>query len=185
MGVIKNNKGMSTVVSTVIMIALVIAAVAVVWGVVYPMIQENLESSGACQGIVGKVELNNGYTCYDSQGEKLYFMIEQKDVETANKLIVPISAGLSPFSVEIPGDDSVRMCSNGGVDAELPGKNKGKTYYVEVSSEVDSIGIIPEIGGKQCTQVDSITDVRDCSTMLKFDDLKSACGTAPVENPTQ
>jgi hypothetical protein len=174
---IKNTKGMSTVVSTVIMIALVIAAVAVVWGFVYPMIEENLESSGDCQDIVGKIELNNGYTCYDSMGEKLYFMIEQKDVETANKLIVKISAGLSPFSVEIPGDDNVTMCSEEPVDAELPGKNRGKTYYVGVSSEVDSIGIIPEVGGKQCTQVDSISDVRNCDTMLKFDDLKEACGT--------
>ncbi len=167
---------MSNVVSSVIMIALVIAAVAVVWGVVRPMVQENLETAGSCQDVLGKIEIDNRYTCYDSTNDKFYFMIQQGAVEDVNKMIVSISAGVETLSKEIPGDDSVVMCSGTGT-AELPGKNSGKTYYINVTSEVNAIGVTPEVGGKQCNTVDSISDVRSCTTMLDFDDLKEACGT--------
>ena len=62
---LNKKRGLSAVVTTVIMIVLVLIAVMIIWGVVNNMIHGQLQGADVCTNIMGKVEFNPGYVCYN------------------------------------------------------------------------------------------------------------------------
>jgi flagellin-like protein len=163
-----NNKGISGVVATVIMIALVLAAVAIVWGVVTNLISTQLEESGSCFNIFGKLTLNSAYTCYNTSNNEFLFSIGIGDIDI-EKVVVSISAQGTTKSYTLTGTEAdIGLLSYPGRNnlVKIPDKNGGLTYITsEFASKPDSIRISPVIAGTQCEVSDSIQNIESCSLL--------------------
>lgn len=170
----KNRRGISPVIAMVIMIALVLAVVAVVWVVVNNLVKEEIESSGSCFGIFGKVTIENSYTCYNSTSQEIQFSISIKDIDVDKILVAVSSAGSTKsFSLSSGIQESYLKDypdGNYGEALVFPGKNAGRTYVLDMgnaglSGSPDSIEIAPIINSKQCGVSDTLSEFDDCTLL--------------------
>lgn len=162
------KRGLSGVVTAVILIALSVVAAMIVWGVVNNLARENLEGASSCFEALGKVNLNPGYTCYDSTDDNnVQFSISIGDISLDSVLIL-ISGQGTTKSFEInqtPHPITNLKFLDGTTNVNLPGKNSGLTYVYtgdEFTTTPDSIEIAPIINNKQCETSARITDIDNC-----------------------
>ncbi len=172
----KNNKGLSEVVTTVIMIALVMAAAAIIWGVVSSLIQKQTGNAEACFGNYDKVTLYGAGTCIEplknTAGDTILSVyINVADV-MPDKIIVSISTASEAKSFEIPGTDInaapyvVAYNTAALYNTQLLNitKNSGKRYLVKLTSTPTLVTISPVIGGSQCGISDEIKEIATCTS---------------------
>ena len=160
-----NNKGISAVVTAIIMIVLVMAAILLVWGFVRTIIDENLEDAASCSNLFNKVEINDLYTCYDTDTKNLSISIAVKDFEL-KELVMGVSQGGESVSYIITDElKSVSGLRNfqGGPEVQLPGENGAKVYIIpNYPGFPDQIIIHPVVGGSQCEATDQTFEIDDC-----------------------
>ncbi|MDP3991955.1 MAG: hypothetical protein Q8P79_00400 [Nanoarchaeota archaeon] len=171
---IRNRKGLSTVVETVILIALTISIVAVVWAVVNNLVQKNISSSESCFGVFGKVELNPKYTCYNNTAgtgaDEVWFSISVGDIEKIDDILVAISGGGASNSFKILEDNPAELSYYPGrtQTVGIPGKNQGLTYIYRLpasSPAPERVEIALIINGEVCGNIDSIEQFDSCSLL--------------------
>lgn len=146
---IRDKKAISGIVATVLMIALVLLAVGVVWGFVSNVLEGQTEQASSCFEIIGKIELRDQYTCYDSSENELKFSISVGDVEIDDIRVTTTSE---------EGSESFLLSDVG----EEISKNSGKTFRKEMEKP-DSIFIVPLIEGNSCEKADTINSIPDCA----------------------
>ena len=167
----KKCKGMSTVLATVIIIGITVAAGALVWGIVNNLIGKNLEKSESCFGVLDQVKLNNDYTCYDSTSDKVQFSINVGDIDI-DEILVSVtfegnsqSATLTNSLQDIPNIENYPEGIGGQV--KIPGKNSGSTYFFDgITSNPQSVSIIPIVNGNQCGAADTIHNLDKCEVLV-------------------
>jgi len=164
-----NKKAISGVIATVIMIALVLAAVAIVWGVVTNLVEEQLESSGNCFDIFGKVSINPSYTCYNTSDKKFLFSVSVGDINV-DKIIVSVSGQGTTKSYTLTNDNQtisgLTRYPGGETNIIAPGNNSGLTYISsEFPSRPDSIRVSPVVGNTQCEVSDSLQVIESCALL--------------------
>lgn len=158
----ENKKGLSGIVAAVIMIALVMAIGGIVWSVVTNLVSERLEDVGTCLDVLGKVNINGQYTCYDTSKDEVFISIGVGDIDV-EKIIIAVSGASSSSSYELNETGGSPQLKNytGGTEIKMPEKNSGLTYRLAVERP-DSIKVIPVIGGKQCDVTDSTSIISSC-----------------------
>ena len=167
--VFKGKGGLSEIVSVVLILALVVVMVGIVWTVVNNLVQDNLSQSGCFENL-GKVTINNDYTCYNSSTNELQFSINVGNINLDEAIVGISAAGTS---------SSFRLYSIGTLVAnvvnypdrspnvKLPGKNAGLTYIFNLggaglSGPAESIRIAPVVGTDQCEISDAIEEIDNC-----------------------
>jgi len=158
-----NKKGLSGIVAAVIMIALVMAIAGIVWNVVSNLVTEQLADAGTCLDVLGKVNINHEYTCYNHSSNEFLISIGIGDI-AIEKLIISVSGSGSSNSYELnkTGGSAGLKNYTGGTDVKMPDQNSGLTYRLSVSGRPDSVRIFPVTGGKQCDATDSATGISSC-----------------------
>ncbi len=163
-----NNRGMSEVIATVLMIALTLMVFLIVFSITNNLISDEVESSEACFGNYGKVTIDNSYTCYNTTTNEIQFLIAVGDLEI-DGVLASVSGDVGTESFEIKNNSLSFVREYGGnynSPLEVPGKNSGKTYFVDFGSlnlgNVKGITIAPIIKGKQCEISDSLDQISDC-----------------------
>lgn len=163
-----DNKGISGIIATVILIALTLAVVAIVWGVVTNLVEEQLEESGSCFNIFGKIELNPTYTCYNSSTNEFLFSVSVGDIDV-DKIIVSVSGqGTTKSYTFTESEEDIGLLSypDRNSTVKKPDKNAGLTYISsDFASRPDTIRVSPVIGGTQCDVIDSIQTIESCSSL--------------------
>lgn len=159
------KKAMSAIVSIMILVLIVIAGTGIIWKVLIKTVDEGLEESKSCYDLIGKVEVNSKYTCYNSVADEMNVSIEVKDVDIDGLLIV-ITDENSSVSFELTNEPTpVGDLRNydGTNDVKIPDKNAGSTYIASNIVEIPlSIKIAPEINGNLCDG-DTFTNIGLCS----------------------
>ncbi|MFC1710824.1 hypothetical protein ACFLZJ_01565 [Nanoarchaeota archaeon] len=178
----KDKKAISTVVGSMLMIVLVVAAIFLVWTTVKKTINENIEQGEAC-GVdtLGKVIINDQYTCYNSStgkvpSEHFQFSISIGDLDVDEVLIAVAGEGKTvSFTLNYTGR-AVEYLTNypdgqPNDDVSLPPKNGGQTYLLDMaasgfSQPPDSIMVSPIVNNIQCTATDSLMEIEDCQALI-------------------
>ncbi|MCK4552739.1 hypothetical protein KAT80_00870 [Candidatus Pacearchaeota archaeon] len=158
-----NKRGLSAIITTLILIALVISAIAIIWVVVHNLIKKNISSTESCADVLGKVEITNRYTYYDSNSDKLQFSINLKNIDV-DKVLVSISESgeIKSFAITNEKQQIANLANYGstgfGTDQiKLPEKNVCLSYVTNAfTNKPDSITISPIINGHQCGVCDSL-----------------------------
>jgi len=171
---LKNNKGLSEIVSVVLILVLVMVMVGIVWGVVNSLVEDELSQTGSCFEIFGKVTLNDGYTCYNSSSKELMFSISVGDLSPDEVLVGVTSAGTSStFKLNKMGTPVANVVTypSRSINVSLPGKNAGLTYLFNMSKAgmsvpAESIRIAPIVGENQCEVSDAIEEVDNCLSLV-------------------
>jgi hypothetical protein len=166
------KKGVSGVITVVILITIVLAMSIIIWSVVMNITEEKLDEA-SCLGVLEKVSLNRGWTCYNSSSNETLVSVSIGDVEIS-KLKVSIAGGGISKTIEIPEDTSSKIRMYLGEysnNISLPGKNAGKTYVVNltgigISGTPNSITLYPVLDKKTCQASDAIYPVDDCSSFV-------------------
>jgi hypothetical protein len=173
---IKNKKALSTVIATVLLILLVLVATTIVWTFVRNMVTERTQGTQSCfeAQSSGKVAIEDSYTCYNHSFNEVQFSINIGDIIIDSLLISILVDGNSKSFILTNNDTVVQNLKpykgNYGTSVKLPGKNEGKTYVADFSSQltpgagkVDSIKIAPMVEGKQCDASDETYEIDYCS----------------------
>ena len=171
----ENKRGMNQVISTVLLVLLTVGAVAGAGVAINSFVRSTLNDAGACNGILEKVSLNSGYTCYDPSSGMIMISIARGEL-AMDSLTVAVSGDLSSktFSLtdqvqNIPGLINYIILTS---SVSLPGNESGKTYcYSGFSDTPTKIEISPKRNGVQCSIVDSIDDLPKC-----LSSVISGCG---------
>ena len=158
----KNKKGLSGIVAAVIMIALVMVIGGIVWTVVTNLVSEQLEDAGTCLDVLGKVNINDQYTCYNTSTNEVLISIGVGDLDV-EKIIIAVSSESASNSHELTetSQDIDLKNYDGTSGVKMPGKNSGLTYRLS-GERPDSIKVIPVISGKQCDVTDSTSSITSC-----------------------
>jgi len=165
----RDKKGLSTIVVTVILVALSMSAVVLVWAFVNNLIKKQIGETESCFGNAEKITLNERYTCYEqisASNFKLRFSLAIGDIKV-NKIIVSVSSAGSVKSYEIMNSTIIpNLVMYSGANPTtiiLPGANSGLTYNATgFTSKIDSIQIIPVLGGTTCEVSDSLSEIENC-----------------------
>ena len=174
--VLKNKKGLSTVIATLLMILLVMVATSIIWGSISKLVKDKTEKSKSCFdiGLSEKIRINEEYTCYnteDALNKKVQFSITLGDIEIES-LLISISAGGNSKSYTLTNSEvnvfGLVNYPDGSNNVKLPPKNGGLTYVAEgfTADEVESIKIAPTIDEALCDVADTITQIVDCNVLV-------------------
>jgi len=167
-----NKKGISTIVTTLILIVLSLIAVGLIWTFVNNMLKEQMNSNEACYGNFDKVEINDKYTCYEVMSDGTYnirFSLSIKDVNV-DKVIVGVSSENATKLYEITS--TLQTIADlkpvpSGTQVKLPDKNSGLSYNgTGFTEKIESVKIIPIIGGTQCEMSDSLSQIENCALLV-------------------
>jgi hypothetical protein len=161
----------------------VIVAITIIWTSIKAFINHQTEKTKCFEAEASdKVGLNGYYTCYrdiyetpaDGNIDELEFSIERGEIEI-DALVVSILAEGNSKSFTITntprGIPNLRPYNGGafGTPVQLPGKNSGLTYVVNISNafgesinSIDWIKIAPVVEGNQCGASDEIYQIPDC-----------------------
>lgn len=152
----KQKKGLSAVVTTVLLVGISVALVGVILGIVKPFAENQLEESKRCYDVLGSVNFNYQYTCYNVSNETMVVSISQEDVELDGMIFV--------FN-EINGTSSESFTLNNieGDDYQIPGPESGQRYYFHGVEEKPSyIAVAPIAGGDSCDVSDETYNINTC-----------------------
>ncbi len=162
----KSKKALSQIVSSVLLIALTIAVIAIIWGVLQTFVIGKLESTSSCYGILGKISLNNDWTCYDQTNQEMHFSIDRGEIDVESVLISVSTE--TDSTVRIIKDEfsivaNVTKLGDTSNNVSLPKRESGKTYILEnVTEKPTKIAIAPFMGTKQCDVSDTIETIGYC-----------------------
>ncbi len=170
-----SKKGISGVITAVIMIALVITATSIIWTIVNNLVKDKLEEAGSCFDTFEKIEINNRYTCYDTDESETHVSIEVKDISlTAILISISDKEGNSKsFKLSDTALTENYLKDSGGTyggQVLMPEKNSGKTYIL--NTDLLGIGypsliqVAPISGGKQCEVADTLAQIDDCKSLV-------------------
>jgi flagellin-like protein len=169
-----NKKAISPVIGSVILIVIVIAAGVSVWIFTENLIEDEIDDTSACFNIFEKVKLNDRYTCYNTNSNKLDLSLEVGDVDL-EELIIVISGDRKSETIKIEEEDKVISSfypygKSNGDKVSLPTENSGETYTLEVlergfSGKPDAIEVYPVIDGTKCEKSDSINEIESCFSL--------------------
>jgi uncharacterized membrane protein len=162
----KNKKALSQVVSTVLLIALAIAMIAGIWGTTQSFVKDRLDKTESCYGLFEQIKINDEYTCYDSENERVQISISRSDIDI-DSLLVGISMETSSKTFVLSSQnrilEEVTNYPSNSTGVELPSKEGGKTYYVYgITSPPEKIELAPKINQNQCDVSDSSSQVDAC-----------------------
>ncbi len=169
-----NNKtGLSAVVTTLLLVALSMVAVGIVWLAVNNLVRSSISNSESCVNIIGKVSIDNRYTCYNSSSNELQFSINIGDLDVSSVMVGISGQGsgkginISNKTSQIPG---LVTYPGRSINVRLPSKNAGLTYiynltYAGISGAPDSISLAPIINGNQCTTSDTLNQIDNCALL--------------------
>ncbi len=153
----RNKKGLSPVVATVVLIGIAVAMVTIVLGIVKPFAEDRLDESKRCYDVLGKVEFNYQYTCYNSSNNTMVISISQKDVDLDGMIIV-LNEENGTYS------ESFKLNNITGDPYKIPGPESGKRYFLnEVDFFPSYIAVAPIVEGKGCDVSDETYNVVTCS----------------------
>jgi len=168
---INKKRGMSTVVASLMLILLTLVLVGILWTVIQNMVNSKLDQSQSCMNILGKISINNQYTCYNQTTKELQFSISISDIKV-DSVVVAISGGAQTKSLSISNQNKtinyLRPYKGAYSDlVNLPGENEGLTYIYNMtgagfSNSADQIELAPVVNGKQCDASDSSTQIMNC-----------------------
>lgn len=170
----KNKKAMSGVISAILLIAITMSLVAIVWGVVNNLILDKTRHGEACNDIMGKIEINGRYTCYNDSGTtNLRFSLNRKEIDL-DKILVSIESQGKFKTIELkdpPGPIAHMQMFNGSSNIKLPDKNGGETYVFDYggagfSTVPDAISVAPVINGETCGEVESMQSIESCGLFV-------------------
>lgn len=159
-----NKRGLSAFVAVMVLILIIFAGTGIIWVVVKKTVDEGLEESKSCYDVLGKVEIINDYTCYDSTEKEMHFSIGIGDADI-DGLLIAISREESSDNFNL--DSSLQTISNlrnldGSVQVKMPDKNAGSTYIAsEIETMPVSVEVIPVVNGNTCTG-EKFTDIYSC-----------------------
>lgn len=167
-----NKKGVSPIIATMVIIIMVMVIAGIAYSFVSGLIQGQIEGSESCFGNFQEVSINKGFTCEDTTNGEVQFFISLGDLEVSG-ILVSLEGVSGGKSFKISNGASFQYLKNyGGVYGEIinvPGKNSGTTYVVDLTSlgisGLKSIKIAPEIGGNQCEVSDSISAIGNCALL--------------------
>jgi len=158
---IKDKKALSAVIATLIIITLVIVSIGIEWSIINNLLKEQIGSAESCFNIFDKVTIG-GFTCYrpgtdpSTDPSQIDISLVLEDIDIEDILI----------SVSGEGKTESFMISELG---QVPGKNSGKTYTINIADIFDSDDIMPSsvkiaplINGEQCPATDSLAFIDDC-----------------------
>ena len=161
--------GLSGVITAVIMIALVMAAAVIVWGVVNKTIKGQMKTTESCFGNYNKVAFNSIYVCYDPTADTFQFSLDIGDIEVDSVIVSVASAGSTNGYTLTNTNQTINNLANYGSTGfgtdliKLPGKNAGKTYVINGTTEKpDLIKIAIVIDGQQCDVSDTLSNIEAC-----------------------
>jgi len=159
-----NKKALSGIVAAVVMVALVMALGGIVWGVVTNLVTDQLEDAGTCLDVLGKVSINDKYTCYDTLSGEIVISIGVQEINLS-KIIIAVSGDKVSNSYELTktgADEELKNYTDGtSENVKMPESNSGITYRLAFERP-NSIRVIPVIGGKQCDVSDSALTITSC-----------------------
>jgi len=161
---LNEKKGISAVVTAVIMIALVMTLAIIVWQVLTNLVEDSLAGTKSCFNIVGKIEINDEYTCYNTTKPSVQFSIKMSDIDV-DGIVVLISSAAESKSFTLTNStntDPDLFDYTWGSLTSLPGKNNAKTYHANNTNQPDSIEVSVIINDEQCPVSDSVTSIDDC-----------------------
>jgi hypothetical protein len=162
----KFNRAQSQIISSLLLILLVLAATAIIAGVVMSLVKKNLSQSD-CLDVAGKIEISDGYTCYNTDSSPKEMQI-QVHIQSIRDMI-------DGFAIEIGGATTnsykilnnsyitgVEMC-NQSAALYLPGNNEERTYTISLAEKPSSVRVYPILkGGRLCESSDRTNDIQEC-----------------------
>ncbi len=165
------KRGLSAVVSTLILVALAIATIAIVWFVVNNIVRENTDQSASCFEALGKVKINDEYTCYNRNDNTLQISIDVEDADI-EEIRISFSDIQSTKTIDVLSSpqliDGVEMYG-GEQSVKIPDKNSGLTYSINLTkfgvNGVDSAKVAPSVNGKSCEVSDELNRIDSCGVL--------------------
>ena len=164
------KKGISGIVSVVIIIALVMAAGLLVWNFVQDALSERMEGTQLSYNAIGKVEINEDYTCYNVREGEVGVSISVGDIDLDGLLISVLgNTGSETYKLtsEAKNMTNIKNYLSRKGTVIVPGKDSGRVFVLKGLEEMDlnsmTIEISPIIDDNQCDPLDSIKKVYPCS----------------------
>lgn len=160
------KKGLSNVVAAMILILMVVAGTGIIWVSVHKTVNEDLGKAKACYDVIGKVEFNSEYTCYNTSSNEMRFSIGVGDINFEE---MDVAISYEDSSVKFILSDSLQTIENlrgydGSVQVKLPDANSGFTYVASGINKMPlSLEVAPIINGESCGASDTFADVYLCS----------------------
>lgn len=139
---------------------------SVIWVAVQNFVEQGIKKTESCFGIFDEVRINNQYTCYNSTSEEFQFSIDIGEIDV-NKIIVLISGIQDSKRIEIYNGAIYSDVKNYGSIyynslINLPEKNAGLTYLVNISNKPNSVEVAPVIDETICEISDSLYEMGNC-----------------------
>ncbi len=139
---LKEKKGISAVIATVVLVALTVGLVAVVATFVSNTVKDQTSKGTTCIDVIGKIEINSDYTCYNSSSNEFQFSINIKDAEIDSLIIAVENSLLETNTFEISSQEkifeNIKYYPGGSYEynqkIKIPGKNSGKTYLLNMNN---------------------------------------------------
>ena len=178
-----NKKGVSTIVTVVLLILVSITAVALIAAFVVPFIKGSLTESQECFSVLGKLEINQNYTCQYktttnvSLQYKTFIQIKRgfvKDTEISSLALVLAGEGKSKKFDLVDGSRTLYIGEYVNDDDDgfnktigLPREGEERTYVFNLSNVnfktlIDTVQISPVLkSGKVCEP--AVAKISDCS----------------------
>ncbi len=125
------KRGIASLIATVLMILITIAAVGVITQAVMPVIKDNLQTANTCGTTKLAIDLENGFSVYDSSTNVLSISISRGS-ETVEL------AGIQIKITDLSGQSKIAEVIQGGnysfIDStQMPEINSVKVYNINVS----------------------------------------------------
>ena len=163
------EKGLSDVVSVLILILLAVVGVGIIAKFSIDFVNDNLSEAGNCFEAVGKLKINDEFTCIDNNGSDsfTYVQIETKDLEL-EEFVITLSAEDKGVGVLIKNGSSGSLTLHLKNDVPpydsliVPEPNSGRTYSIRTSygqyelSSIQMVRVSAVFDGKTCDPVDEI-----------------------------
>lgn len=168
MGKRMKKRGASTIIVTVILIVIVLILAGIVFSISRKTIFDKMKYSKSCPGIFDGVFLNDEYTCWDSNANRLQFSVGLSEVDVDGVIIGISGAKSKKFSITSTDTPVSNVADYGstafGTDPiSLPAKNGGKTYVTNYTAvRPDTITIAPIIDEHECGASDEIKQIGNC-----------------------
>jgi len=159
------KKGLSGVIVVVILIAIVVASTAIIWKVINKTVEEGLGEAESCYDVMGKIEINSEYTCYDSDLDEVHFSVNIGDVEIEEiSVVIDMGNYSESFTLTNEATEISRLRNyDGSLQVALPEKKSGSTYIASnFYIKPTLIQIAPTVNGNQCEVSDFLSYILEC-----------------------
>ena len=153
------KKGLSQIISTVLLIAISVGLIGGIWVTVDTFVNERLDDTKNCYNLLGKIEFNNDYICYNSTAKTLLFSISIGEANISEALVVVEYEKYSnEFSLndELSRIENLTFYKSTELNVSLPPANGGRSYILNTTVIPERIEISPKIQGKYCEVADSV-----------------------------